>query len=376
MSLYFDNAATTIHKPAIMGETVNRILTSDQYGNPSRGAHEYSLNAYRIVAEARETLKAFFQASERYEIAFTNDATVALNEVLKGILHPGDHVLTTSWEHNSVLRPLYQLEAGGVALDFISAEAETGALRYEEFAEKLRPETKVVVCNHASNVTGNLLDLDFVKAFCQFHDLLLVLDISQTAGVVPIDLQDEKIAALCFTGHKSLYGPQGTGGICIRKDVALTPVLTGGDGMQSFSKVQPQNLPTLLEAGTVNVPGIAGLAASVNWLQKNPASQQNLGNLFYHELKKINGLQVYGDFSRPRVEVFSINLKEAESAVVGDLLWDEFEIATRSGYHCAPLIHQALGTAEIGTVRFSFSRFTTKNEVEQALSALQALAKR
>lgn len=377
MSLYFDNAATTIHKPAVVAKRVAEILSADSYGNPSRGAHLYSLLAYQAVEETREALKKLFQATERYEVAFTNNATVALNEILKGIIHPGDHVLTTSWEHNSVLRPLYQLEQVGAKLDFVSSEATTGCLNYQEFEEKVRPETKVVICNHASNVTGNVLDLEWVKVFCKKHELLLVLDISQTAGVVPIDLRDEAIAAVCFTGHKSLYGPQGTGGICVRKDVAIEPVLTGGDGMRSFSKTQPKELPTLLEAGTVNVPGIAGLGAAVQWGLENPApAQAVLGNYFIEQLQDFSDITLYGDLKHPRVNVFSLNIADADSALVSDLLWEDYEIATRPGYHCAPLMHEALGTAARGTVRFSFSRFTTHKEIDQVIQALRELAGR
>ncbi|MBO0412444.1 aminotransferase class V-fold PLP-dependent enzyme [Enterococcus hulanensis] len=374
MGIYLDNAATTAQKPAVVAEAVTQILTGE-YGNPSRGAHGYSLAGFRVAEKARNQVKELFNADQRYEVAFTNNATVSLNEVLKGLIHAGDHVLTTSWEHNSVLRPLYQLEEQGASFDVVSSEAVTGRLNYQEFAEKVRPETKAVVCNHASNVTGNLLDLERVKDFCAEQELYLIIDASQTAGVIPIDLSDGKIAALCFTGHKSLYGPQGTGGVCLLKDLPVEPVITGGDGMQSFSKVQPKNLPTLLEAGTLNIPGIAGLSASIQWLmEKEPA--EKLGTYFYQELQKIAGVTIYGDFTNPRVDVFSINIKDAESAIVSDLLWEEYQVATRPGYHCAPLMHEALGTADRGTVRLSFSSFTTKAEVDTVLAALQNLALR
>lgn len=374
MGIYLDNAATTAQKPAVVAEAVTQILTGE-YGNPSRGAHGYSLAGFRVAEKARNQVKDLFNADQRYEVAFTNNATVSLNEVLKGLIHAGDHVLTTSWEHNSVLRPLYQLEEQGASFDVVSSEAVTGRLNYQEFAEKVRPETKAVVCNHASNVTGNLLDLEWVKDFCAKQELYLIIDASQTAGVIPIDLSDGKIAALCFTGHKSLYGPQGTGGVCLLKDLPVEPVITGGDGMQSFSKVQPKNLPTLLEAGTLNIPGIAGLSASIQWLmEKEPA--EKLGTYFYQELQKIAGVTIYGDFTNPRVDVFSINIKDAESAIVSDLLWEEYQVATRPGYHCAPLMHEALGTADRGTVRLSFSSFTTKAEVDTVLAALQNLALR
>ncbi|WP_288226016.1 aminotransferase class V-fold PLP-dependent enzyme [uncultured Enterococcus sp.] len=374
MGIYLDNAATTAQKPPVVAEAMTATLTGD-YGNPSRGAHGYSLAGYRVAEKARNQIKALFHADQRYEVAFTNNATVALNEVLKGLIQPGDHVLTTSWEHNSVLRPLYQLEAQGARFDVVSSEAVTGRLRYDEFVAKVRPETKAVVCNQASNVTGNLLDLEWVKTFCEDRGLYLILDASQTAGVVPIDLTDGKVAAVCFTGHKSLYGPQGTGGVCLLKNLPLEPVLTGGDGMQSFSKVQPKELPTLLEAGTLNIPGLAGLAASVEWLQTNE-SDGELEDYFSKGLQNIEGVTVYGALSDPRVAVFSINIKDAESALVSDILWEEYRIATRPGYHCAPLMHDALGTADRGTVRLSLSHFTTQSEIDTVLEAIQNLALR
>ena len=378
MAIYLDNAATTVQKPPAVAQTVYEILSAEQYGNPSRGAHGYSLAGYHQLEATRTAVKELFQAPATYEVAFTNNATVALNEVLKGLIKPGDHVLTTSWEHNSVLRPLYQLEAQGATLDFISSEPLTGQLRYAELEQKVRPETRVVVCNHASNVTGNLLDLDLVKTFCQQHGLYLVLDASQTAGVVPLDLSDDVIAAVCFTGHKSLYGPGGTGGAIVRKDLPLVPVLTGGDGMRSFSHTQPQELPILLEPGTANVAGLAGLRAGVDYVRTHfetiQQTQTELGAYFYAGLKQIPGLTLYGDFDQPRVNVFAVNLKAADSALVSDLLWEESEIATRPGYHCAPLIHEALGLKQRGAVRFSLSSFTTKEDLAAALQALKTLS--
>ncbi|MCF1586179.1 aminotransferase class V-fold PLP-dependent enzyme [Tetragenococcus koreensis] len=374
MGIYLDNAATTAQKPASVAEAVAHILQG-AYGNPSRGAHGYSLAGFRVAETARKKIKDLFKADHHYEVAFTNNATVALNEVLKGLIQPGDHVITTDWEHNSVLRPLYQLEAQGASFDVVTSEAVTGRLDYEQFTQKIRPETKAVICNHASNVTGNRLDLEWVKDFCDKQGVYLIIDASQTAGVVPIDLSDGKVAAVCFTGHKSLYGPQGTGGVCLQKNLPIEPVITGGDGMQSFSKVQPKELPTLLEAGTLNIPGLAGLAAGIQWVQEQH-SEIDLGSYFYQELQKIAGVTIYGDFTSPRVAVFSINIKDAESAVVSELLWEDYQIATRPGYHCAPLMHEALGTADRGTVRLSLSSFTTKAEIDQVLEALQELASR
>lgn len=375
---YFDNAATTVQKPQTVADAVYDVLSSGLYGNPSRGAHGYSLRAYELVLDAKEQVKGMFHAGPDYDVAFTHNSTTALNLVLKGLLRPGDHVLTTMWEHNAVLRPLYQLEKEGVAIDFIGSDAHTGQLRYEEMEQKIRPETKLLVCNHASNVTGNVLDLSCIASFCQNHGLFLVVDASQSAGVVPIDMSDGTVTAVCFTGHKSLYGPGGTGGVCIRRDAPVRPVLTGGDGVHAFDHDQPGGVPAILEAGTSNVAGIAGLRAGVAYIrdhwQQLRQKQADLNARFLQGLRSIPGLVVYGDFSRPRVPVFAVNFPGAESAVVSDILWETYGIATRPGFHCAPLLHESLGTKQQGAVRFSLSSFTTEEDLEAVLVALKKIS--
>ncbi len=376
---YFDNAATTAQKPEAVANAVYDALQQGNMGNPSRGAHAYSLAAYRVVLETKELVKTLFHAGEAYDVAFTCNSTAALNMVLHGLLRRGGHVLTTSWEHNAVLRPLYQLEKEGVSFDVIGSHAGSGALRYEEFAEKLRPETKYVVCNHASNVTGNVLDLAWIKAFCRDHGLGLIVDVSQTAGAYPVDLSDGIVTAVCFTGHKSLYGPGGTGGICIRRGLDVLPYITGGDGVHSFEREQPHTVPGVFEAGTANVAGIAGLAAGIRLIATQGAGaaaahQERLARIFVPSLQAMPGVTLYGDFTGPRVGVYALNIGGADSAVVSDILWESFAMATRSGFHCAPLMHEQLGTARQGAVRFSFSSFTTEDDVQAAVQALRRIA--
>ncbi|MGN0948926.1 aminotransferase class V-fold PLP-dependent enzyme [uncultured Megasphaera sp.] len=378
---YFDNAATTAQKPEAVAKAVYRVLTSGTVGNPSRGAHGYALKAYGIVLQAKEAVKALFHCGEAYEAAFTHNSTTALNMVLKGLIRPGDGVLTTFWEHNAVLRPLYQLEKEGVRLAFVGADPVSGALQYEKMEALLTPQTKWVVCNHASNVTGNVLDLTRIKEFCRRHHLGLIVDVSQTAGAYDLDLSDGIVTAACFTGHKSLYGPGGTGGLVIRSDAAVRPWLTGGDGVHSFEHEQPAAVPGVFEAGTANVAGIAGLAAGIGEILKEGVSaaaahQEELARIFVPAVKEIPGIRLYGDFSGPRVGVYSLNIGTAESAVVSDILWNDYAMATRPAYHCAPLIHKALGTDVQGTVRFSFSRYTTKDDVRAAVDALREVASR
>lgn len=376
---YFDNAATTAQKPQAVAQAVYEALSSGRLGNPARGAHAYSLQAYRLVLQAKELLKTLFHAGDEYDVAFTHNSTTALNMVLKGIIAPGDHVLTTTWEHNAVLRPLYQLEKQGAAVDFISSEARTGALYYEELGIKVKPATKAVVCSYASNVTGNVIDLERIKAFCRKHSLLLIVDASQAAGACPVDMSDGTITALCFTGHKSLYGPGGTGGVCIQKDAAVRPYITGGDGVHSFDHEQPGTIPEVFEAGTANIAGIAGLAAGVEGILSKGIDeavrhQAELGRLFVSGIRQIPNVRLYGDFSRPRVGVYALNIGDADSALVSDLLWDRYEMATRPGFHCAPLMHEQLHTAQRGAVRFSFSQFTTESDIAAAVQALREIA--
>lgn len=376
---YFDNAATTVQKPPAVAQAVYDALQSGMLGNPSRGTHMYAMEAYRRVETVKEDIKTLFHASNDYEVAFTHNSTVALNMVLKGVLHAGDHVLTTTWEHNAVLRPLYQLEKQGITVDYISSNSLTGQLHYDKLEKKIRPNTTYLICNHASNVTGNVLDLSYMKQFCKRHHIGLIVDVSQTAGAYPIDVSDGIVTALCFTGHKSLYGPGGTGGICINKDTPVVPVITGGDGVYSFEKEQPCRIPDVFEAGTMNVAGIMGLGASVRLiLQEGLAQrmkhQKEIGDIFVSGVQRIPQVALYGDFTKPHVGVYALNIGTADASVVSDALWTTYGMAVRAGFHCAPLMHTALHTETQGAVRFSFSCFTTKEEVAAAVQALRELA--
>lgn len=378
---YFDNAATTVQKPQAVAQAVYEALRSGELGNPSRGTHAYALQAYRRVLAVKDDVKRLFHASDAYEVAFSYNSTTALNMVLKGVLQPGDHVLTTTWEHNAVLRPLYQLEKQGVTVDYIASDAVTGQLRYDELEKKCRPNTAYLVCNHASNVTGNVLDLQRIKSFCQQHHMGLIVDVSQTAGAYPIDISDGIVTALCFTGHKSLYGPGGTGGICMRKDTTVRPYLTGGDGIHSFEHEQPCQIPAVFEAGTMNVAGILGLGAGIRLILQDGvaqrmAHQQELADIFVSGVQHIPNITLYGDVTKPHVGVYALNIGDADAALVSDALWTEYGMAVRAGFHCAPLMHKALHTDVQGAVRFSFSCFTTQKEVTAAVQALRELADR
>ena len=375
--IYLDNAATTRHKPDCVVEAVTRALCS--LGNPGRGAHEGTLDADRMVFETRLALAELFHAEGPDRIAFTANSTEALNIVIKGILQPGDHVISTVLEHNSVLRPLYEMEDRGVELTLLPADRQ-GRLRMEDFEAALRPNTRAIVCTHGSNLTGNLVDIARVGRLARRHGLLFVVDASQTAGAFPIDVQAMGIDILCFTGHKSLLGPQGTGGLYVRPGVTVRPLLSGGSGVQTYLRHHPPQMPTALEAGTLNAHGLAGLGAAVNyirqmWLDQIREQELDLMWDFYHRVSAIPGVTVYVDFSRRlRCPIVSLNVRDYDSSQVSDVLSSQYDIATRPGAHCAPLMHRALGTVEQGAVRFSFSHFNTREEIKTAASALAELA--
>ena len=375
--IYFDNAATSLCKPDCVVEAVTSALCS--MGNPGRGIHDGAMSASRIVFDARFELMRLFGAERPDRIAFTANSTEALNMAIKGILHPGDHVITTALEHNSVLRPLYEMEERGVELTILPADS-LGGIRYEDFEPAIRENTRAIVCTHGSNLTGNLINIGRIGELARKRDVLFVVDASQTAGVFKIDVQKMKIDILCFTGHKGLMGPQGTGGIYVREGVAVRPLLSGGSGVQTYLRNHPPQMPTALEAGTLNVHGIAGLLAAVKYIHERTIdaireTEQSLMWAFYEQVKCIPGITVYGDFTtRNRCPIVTLNVRDYDSGQVSDVLSEEFGIATRPGAHCAPLMHQALGTVQQGAVRFSFSHFNTMDEINMAVSALRELA--
>ena len=375
--IYFDNAATTMRKPDCVIEAVTQAMCS--LGNSGRSTHKGALSASRIIYDARIALSQLFGAESPERIAFTANSTQALNTAIKGVLNPGDHVITTALEHNSVLRPLYELEERGVQLTILPADF-SGNIRYEDFEEAIRPNTKAIVTTHGSNLTGNLLDIGRIGRIAKTHGLIYIVDASQTAGVFDIDVQAMHIDILCFTGHKSLLGPQGTGGIYVRKGVEVKPLLSGGSGVQTYLHSHPPQMPTALEAGTLNGHGIAGLGAAVRYIldagiDTIREKEQALMWAFYRQVQQIPGVHIYGDFSTPnRCPIVTLNIRDYDSGQVSDVLSTQYGIATRPGAHCAPLMHKALGTVEQGAVRFSFSHYNTMEEINVAVSALRELA--
>lgn len=380
--IYLDNGATTLRKPECVKEALLEAMAS--MGNSGRGVHDASLYAGRIIYRVRESLAELLGAAAPEQVVFTANGTESLNLVLGGLFGPGDHVITTVCEHNSVLRPLYRLQ--GVELSVLPVKAEAGEerqagiLAYDELESLLRPNTKALIITHASNLTGNITDLERVGAFAKKHSLLLIVDAAQTAGAVPMDMERMGIDVLCFTGHKGLYGPQGTGGVCVRPSLSIRPLKVGGSGIHSFDREHPSEMPAALEAGTLNGHGIAGLGAAARWLleigvEQIRAREQALLRRFVDGVKEVEGVTLYGnpDLNR-RTGIQSLNIREYDSARVADWLYEDYGIAVRGGAHCAPLMHEALGTREQGAVRFSFSYFNTEAEADEAAAAVRELA--
>ena len=374
--IYLDNAATTIHKPEGVAQAMVQALSS--LGNSGRGAHEATLDASRIIYGTREKLARLFGIKDPMRIAFTCNATESLNIAINGLFEKGDHVITTMCEHNSVLRPLYRLEENGVELSILPADSK-GVPMYGELERLIQKNTRAIVITHASNLSGNVTDLGRVSAIAQKYKLLLVVDASQSAGCIPIDVEKMGIDVLCFTGHKGLMGPQGTGGIYVREGLKIRPLKVGGSGVHSYDREHPKEMPTALEAGTLNGTGIAGLFSSLDFILDTGVEtihkkEMKLAKRFFDGIKDLPEVTVYGDWENSeRTAIVSVNLGTEESGQVSDWLWEDYGIAVRAGAHCAPLMHKALGTEKQGAVRFSFSYFNTEEEVDAAIQALKEI---
>lgn len=375
--IYMDSSATSFLKPPQVEEAVSRAFHT--MGNAGRGAHAATLGASRMIYDTREKLARLFHIEDPSRIAFTCNATESLNIAIGGLIRPGDHVITTACEHNSVLRPLYVKEMQGASLTILPADGK-GRISYEELERGRKEQTRAVVITHASNLTGNVTDLARVSAFTREHGMILIVDASQTAGSLPIDVGEMGIDVLCFTGHKGLLSPQGTGGIYVREGIDVVPLKVGGSGIHSFDKMHPSDMPTALEAGTANGHGIAGLNAALDFLEETGVEavhqkETELAGRFAEGVSAIPQVVVYGDMqAKVRAPIVSLNVGELDSAVVSDILWEDYEICVRAGAHCAPLMHQALGTVEQGAVRFSFSYFNTEEEVDIAVKAVREIA--
>lgn len=375
--IYLNNAATTLQKPPCVAQAV--VEAMGRLGNGARGGHTGEMSAARTVFQTRESLSRLFGFSHPERVVFTANATQALNTALFGLLRPGDHVIATDWDHNSVLRPLHVLSREReVAVDFLPADRQ-GRLLYDKLEALVRPNTRLLVGTHASNLTGNLLDVGRMAAFAKAHDLYFLLDTAQTAGSTPVVMEEMGIDLLAFTGHKGLMGPQGTGGLCVSPRVELRPLVSGGTGVRSFEEEQPAEYPEHLEAGTLNGHGLAGLGAAVDFILNTGveaihAHERALTLRFVQGLGTIPGVTVYGDFAGDRAPVVALNLDGWDPAVAADTLARDYDIAVRPGIHCAPRMHRALGTQDLGCLRFSFGFYTGETDIDAALAALKEMA--
>ena len=379
--IYFDNAATTLKKPETVAKAVFNAINS--FANASRGSYESSLNSERVILDTRERIVKLFNGYSPNYAAFTSNSTEALNTAIKGTIenHKDTHIITTSLEHNSVLRPLYEMQELGAELTIIKANIK-GEINYSDIEKSIKSNTKAIVCTHASNVIGDVLDIDFIGSLCSKHNILFILDASQSAGSIDIDMKKSNIDIVCFTGHKGLMGPQGTGGLCIKKDIKIKPLKSGGSGIKTYSKTQPENMPTRLEAGTLNSHSIAGLNAALEFIENETVEkirkrEKDLADYFYNGIKDIENIKLYGNYNtKNRTSIVALNIGEIDSAKISDILANEYDIATRSGGHCAPLMHESLNTVKQGIVRFSFSYFNTEDEIEKGINAIKQISKK
>jgi len=372
--IYLDNAATSFPKPVEVYSEVLKCM-ENYAANPGRGSHDMAIEASSKIMDTRQELSALFNIPNLLNIIFTSNATESLNIGIKGILKPGDHVISTMIEHNSVLRPLNYLSEKGIAFTLLGVD-ENGYLNINNLKKKIRRKTKAIIINHASNVIGTIQDIRAIGEIAKKAGILFMVDASQSAGVIPIDVLRDNIDLLAFPGHKGLYGPQGTGGFYIRDGIYLDSFIQGGTGSESMSMRQPDFLPDKFESGTLNTPGIAGLCEGLRFIKK--IGIENIRNheimLVEHlvkELSKLSYIKIYGGIDyKNRGAVVSLNIDNVDASEVGELL-NKKGIAVRTGFHCAPLIHQIIGTNRRGTVRISPGYFNSLEDIEKLIKALK-----
>lgn len=379
--IYLDNAAGSWPKP----ESVLKALGEAPalYGaNPGRGAYQMTLTTSRMVLGARSELAEFFHCPLAERLVFTAGATASLNTAILGLLKEGDHVVISSLEHNAVWRPLAYLQNNGTIELTVIRPGPEGRINPADFEQAVKPQTKLICCVHASNVTGVVNPIEEVGQIAAKHHIPLLVDAAQSAGVLPVDVQKMNIALLAFAGHKSLYGPAGVGGLYVREDVRIRPLIYGGTGSLSEQWQQPEFYPDHLEAGSINTVGIAGLQAGLRFVKEQGVTEiygrtMGLANAFMEQVSQIRGVKVYtpqGDGQR--VPVVLLNIENIDTSEAAFLLDSDYEVCVRGGLHCTPLAHRCLGTMESGALRFSFGCFNTMADVEGAVKAVSGVARR
>ncbi|MBC7363442.1 MAG: aminotransferase class V-fold PLP-dependent enzyme [Candidatus Aminicenantes bacterium] len=376
--IYLDNGATSYPKPEEVYQFMDYFYRN--FGvNPGRSGYDLCLEAGEMVENTRRMLTEFFNGSDPNRLCFTYNSTDALNLAIWGLLEPGDHAITTTLEHNSVLRPLYHLSLEGVEVDYVPFNQQ-GFVDPDDIKKKIKKNTKLVVVNHASNVIGTVQPIKEIGRLCREHGLTFIIDASQSAGKVPIDMKDMNIDVVCFTGHKSLLGPTGIGGLCVGENVNIKIKRAGGTGVRSAQRTHLEEYPYRLEYGTPNVLGIAGLQAGLKWIQ-----EKGMENIHHHEmkltemlvngLKNIDGVTLYcQDDLKDHISVIAFNVDGLEAQDVGIMLDADYNIACRTGLHCAPLVHEQLGTDKLkGAVRFGIGPFNTEEHTKAAVEAVREI---
>lgn len=380
MRVYLDNSATSWPKPPQVADAITRFLT-DCGASPGRSGHRMAISAAREVFETRELLAQLFNVPSSDRVVFTSNATHSLNIAIKGVLQKGDHVITTTFEHNSTIRPLRDLEAKGIIEVSVIGCNPSGYFDLDAMESSIKPNTRLVASIHASNVSGDILPIEQIGRICKSNNLLFLVDASQSAGIIPVDMQTHNVDMLAFTGHKKLYGPTGIGALCIANgDIRVNSLIQGGTGSRSEYEYHPDFYPDKLEAGTLNTVGIVGLKAGVEFILSKGIDNiqshiQLLTNKFVEGLKTISTIDIQQTaMSSVQVGVVSLNLRGCSPSDLAFTLEAEWGIMVRPGLHCSPLAHKALGTFPQGSTRFSFGYFNTVEEVDYTLNALRRLS--
>ena len=378
--IYLDNGATTFPKPKVVTDKIMECYLG-YAGNPGRSGHKLAMKMDLEIYETREKICKLINGTEVLNVIFTFNATDSLNLAIKGVLEEGDHVITTSMEHNSVLRSLNQLrKEGKIELSIVYAD-DKGYIDPQKIFEALTPNTKMIVTTHMSNVFGTIVDIKAIGDFCKENNILYLVDASQSIGVLDIDVQAMNIDLLAFPGHKALFGPMGTGALYIKEGIIVKPLKEGGTGSYSHSIDQPDLYPDSLESGTPNGVGIIALGKGIDFinevgLENIRNHEMSLKNHFIELLKDNEDVILYGTLDDRQGAVVSLNVKDMDSSEISYILSDEFDIYTRPGFHCAPLAHKTMGTEELGAIRFSFGYYNTLEEIEKTVEALLNIIER
>lgn len=377
--VYFDNAATSFPKPKIVYDSIMTAMM--EYGaNPGRSGHKLALKSSRAIYETRELLGELFNIKDPLNIVLTFNCTESLNLGIKGLLKSGDHVITSSMEHNSVLRPLKYLEKIGVETTIIQCDSK-GRIKVSDIETSIKANTKLIINTHISNLTGTIMPIKEIGQLAKKRGIVFMVDAAQSAGVYNIDVEEMNIDMLAFPGHKGLLGPQGTGGLYIRPGIEIEGLMQGGTGSSSYSLDQPGISPDKFESGTPNAPGIVGMGAGVKYILEQGIDnvrkiEEDLLLYFIEGVKRIEGVILYGPLNpNEQAGVLALNIKDIDSSEVSYILDEEYDIYVRPGVHCAPLAHKTIGTIDQGVVRFSFSPFNTYEEIDYCIKAIEHIAK-